>query len=354
MQRLSDFGGITLGDDAALSLLEFVPILPFADLKQQYFDRLEELISYGILSPVRLLQLCTSVIRHWNFLAEEKLSNLPESFNTASLQPLVSFSELLSLSVIETNGQQDEEDTHTLTSATISILDFYTTLSALYTLSSKTPSVRISVPSKHIVNLLILSPTLPTISILSSILARYKTAFEASKTAFEESRSQIKAYPESEIVKFNGYIMDLCNLLWRNRALNKADANAQGCSLETITIETLKGYIDEIASSALATSFAKQYTLASTFSLSHHPVLALASAKCVQGLEDEKFGDGQGVRLEAPATQRALAALERKGGLGISWQDYRVEMLKWLEERGVNGIGELMRGTMKDLRSGGK
>ena len=54
-------------------------------------------------------------------------------------------------------------------------------------------------------------------------------------------------------------------------------------------------------------------------------------------------------RHAGPVTQKSLASLSMAGGLKINWADYRLEVLKWLEERGVEGIGELMYCTMKHL-----
>ena len=39
------------------------------------------------------------------------------------------------------------------------------------------------------------------------------------------------AYSRDFVNYFNGFVMDLCNCLWRNRALNNADKNALGCQI---------------------------------------------------------------------------------------------------------------------------
>jgi centromere protein I len=56
------------------------------------------------------------------------------------------------------------------------------------------------------------------------------------------------------------------------------------------------------------------------------------------------------VRLRKPVTQKNLTALDKDGGVKINWQDYRLKMLDWFDENGSEGIGKLMRSTMKALR----
>jgi centromere protein I len=59
---------------------------------------------------------------------------------------------------------------------------------------------------------------------------------------------------------------------------------------------------------------------------------------------------GDRPKLGKPATHKALVALEKDGGAKMSWQEYRVHMLDWLDAIGSRGTGILMRSTMKALR----
>jgi len=45
------------------------------------------------------------------------------------------------------------------------------------------------------------------------------------------------AYSRDFVNYFNGFVMDLCNCLWRNRALNNADKNALGCQIPEFSLE---------------------------------------------------------------------------------------------------------------------
>lgn len=54
-------------------------------------------------------------------------------------------------------------------------------------------------------------------------------------------------------------------------------------------------------------------------------------------------------RHGGPVTQKSLAALKNRGGLNITWQEYRLAVLRHLEEEGFVGVGQLMYNTMKIL-----
>lgn len=92
-------------------------------------------------------------------------------------------------------------------------------------------------------------------------------------------------------------------------------------------------------------------TLASIFSLSHHAAFCNLSAAAFADLERRQgvYEDGR-PKMRKPVTQKALQALEKDGGVKISWQEYRVNMLDWLDSVGSAGTAGLMRSTMKALR----
>jgi hypothetical protein len=64
---------------------------------------------------------------------------------------------------------------------------------------------------------------------------RFKVAFELYESASRERQDRgglaMPAYSRDFVNYFNGFVMDLCNCLWRNRALNNADKNALGCQI---------------------------------------------------------------------------------------------------------------------------
>ena len=54
-------------------------------------------------------------------------------------------------------------------------------------------------------------------------------------------------------------------------------------------------------------------------------------------------------RHAGPVSQVSLKQLELDGGVKLSWQDYKLGVLRYLENNGVSGVGELMYNTMKHL-----
>jgi centromere protein I len=175
-----------------------------------------------------------------------------------------------------------------------------------------------------------------SLSRLCAILAKYKRAFEASMTTAAPG----EGYPRDYVNHFNGFLMDICNCLWRNRAFNKEDTNALGCLLPDSVLPALR----EAAT-------ARGYSLPTLFSLSHSEALCALSIACFREFEDRAAEANTAIRVRhaGPVTQRSLTILGNDGGLKVSWGDYRLEVLKWLEEKGLTGIGELMYNTLKQL-----
>ena len=247
----------------------------------------------------------------------------------------------------------------------LSVLQFYTSLAHLYTHAPTRADIRLTIPLPQTIYILAFTPTLTHMSILSSILATYKSSFEGSLTStfLHNPSAPEPLYPTKTVGQFNGYIMDVCNLVWRNRGLNIDDPNALGCLIHGRVVSSLRGYIRELNRAAEANHDedsgreAFQYHLPSMFSLSHHAALCGFAAACFRDFEDETLVDGgddsETVRLGRPVTQKALIALEKQGGVKVSWQEYRLKMLEWLDDRGSEGVGNLMRTTMKALRKDG-
>lgn len=89
------------------------------------------------------------------------------------------------------------------------------------------------------------------------------------------------------------------------------------------------------------------------FGLSCHPALVHLVADYVKEVEDE-VGIAEEKRSFGPVTQKSLAAGKGRGGLQMSWQEFRLGVLRYLEERGFGGVPRLMYNTMKPLMSGGQ
>ena len=332
--------------------MEYIPLDTFDALAQNYFLPLESaILDDTISSKAILLRYYTSVMRRWG--------NLIRSASPQAARPLpdlVSRAEMLCLALLESPpglGPELSEER----SAGLSVLRFYGELSNLYSHSATNPDIRLTAPLPQTVYVLGFIPSLCSVSLLSTALASYKSSFEASVLArpTQGNASPRRRYPPAVVDQFNGYVMDMCNLLWRNRGLNRDDPNAKGCLITPQATEVFTEYLDELSDfidRGDDDGGKYRFLLASLFSFGHHIALCGFAAACFRDIEAQVEAEGKtlSARLGRPVTQKALTALEKDGGVKISWQEFRVRMLDWLDERGAEGIGALMRVTMKTLR----
>jgi centromere protein I len=327
------------------------------ELYQSTFQYLE----YAILdhtpdSQLALLKFYNSLLRQWTVTF---LSSTPPAMASNAIIALTTHANTLALTLLQNSPTTP---THQ------GILTFYETTAFLISRPTLQSHVRITIPPSELVYTLHFSSSLPTLSRLCAILAIYKRAFESAMakptTTGEGPAPQIESYPTAYVNLFNGFLMDICNCLWRSRAFNTSDTNALGCLLPPALLPALTTYVAK-----LDTGLA----LPSLFSLSYSPILCNLSISYVRELEDQaeeaaaKAGTtteggaagkhvdtaegGIQIRHAGPVTQRSLVQLGKDGGLKLSWPNYRLGVLRYLEGRGVMGVGELMYNTLKHLMS---
>ncbi|PYH48188.1 Mis6 domain protein [Aspergillus saccharolyticus JOP 1030-1] len=339
--------------DRVLLLLSYLPLQEFKDLREEFLGHLEVSILDGTpRSQVTLLDFYSSLIHQWGV----RLRSQPLSAREFKpLGRLISHAELLALSSLESTIQRTAEvEPEGQKPATLSVLEFYCTLAELFSHAPLNRSIRLTIPLAPTVYTLVFTPISSVMSIMSSVLATYKSSFEASLTspALQIPHATESLYPTDLVGQFNGYIMDICNLIWRNRGLNSDDPNALGCLIPAPIVNALTRFIRNLNDSSRERKRDVNffYTISSVFSLSHHVALCNMSAACFADIEENNGIDESQPRLQKPVTQKALSALEKEGGLKLTWQEYRVRMLDWLDATGNVGIGNLMRSTMKALR----
>lgn len=300
-------------------------------------------------SRMDLLDCYSALISEWGV----KLRTQPsESEESVPLSEAVRHAELLASSIQEfTPPANDREMSKPVCS---SVLEFYKSLSELFSHASQNAKIRMTVPRAATVYAIAFIPSISVISTLNSLLADYKSSFEASLTseAIQRPPAPETLFDNALVGRFNGYVMDMCNLLWRNRALNKEDPNASGCLLPESSIIALTNYISSVNEAARHYDRENAFNLSlpSIFSLSHHAAFCNLSAACFADLEEDQQVADHRPKLRKPVTQKSLQALEKDGGAKITWQEYRVHMLDWLDAIGSRGTGNLMRSSMKALR----
>jgi centromere protein I len=297
------------------------------ELYQVFFEPLEDaILDDTIESKLAILTFYNNILRQWGvFLISLSDRSLQES---TAIGSLINHCNGLALTILQ--------DSLTVTTCS-TVLTFYETVVSLISQPHLGTAVRIITPPAELIYTLYFTPSLSNLTRLCSILAHYKRAFELA-TSLKTSVVDAQPYPKEYINHFNGFLMDICNCIWRSRAFNTSDANALGCLLPPETASSLTKYV-----SALDTSI----SLPGLFSLSYSPVLCQAAITYVREREDNE--DTIDIRHAGPVTQASLKQFETDGGLRLSWADYRLGVLRYLENNGGAGVSELMYNTMKHL-----
>jgi centromere protein I len=330
------------GRDVILDLLAFVNIAPFEGqsrriryswiltilaLYRDFFEPLEDAILDDTPnSKLAILTFYNKLLRRWG---TELISlNSRSLANPTAVSSLINHGNTLALTTLQSSIS---------VSTCSTVLTFYETIAHVISHTDLRATVRIIAPPSELVYTLYFTLSLSTLTRLCSILAVYKRAFEYATSA-KTANVNMQPYPKEDINYFNGFLMDICNCIWRSRAFNASDANALGCLLPTEVTSALATYV-----SALDTSI----PLAGLFSLSYSPVICQSAISYIRMLEDNE--DTIDIRHAGPVTQGSLKQLEMDGGLILSWADYRLGVLRYLENNKVAGVGELMYNTMKHL-----
>ncbi|KAL4927472.1 Mis6 domain protein [Aspergillus undulatus] len=333
-------------------LLEYLPIEDYDPLRDVILGRLEAAsLEDTASSKAILLDFYSALIRQWGI----KLRTEPFALEKSQpLDRLISHAELLASSILESPAEQPSDVEGEYKPSILAVLEFYLTLADLFSYAHLNGNIRIAVPLAPTVYTLVFTPVASVISIMNTVLSGYKASFEESMVSetLQAQNSTDPLYSQQLVGQFNGYIMDICNLVWRNRALNIEDPNAVGCLIPPATIAALTRYLREVNEKSRKRNreTAFSYTLASVFSLSHHAALCNMSSSCFADIERENGVREDQPKLRKPVTQKALSALEKDGGIQMTWQDFRVRMLDWMDATGGNGVSNLMRTTMKALR----
>jgi len=276
-------------------------------------------------SQLVLLRLYTLLLKRWILAmrANVSLDSLPEN----SVHDLISHVNNLALTLTQTSPKVT---TH------LAILEFYEAGMTLFSQRSILQHIEITIPPALLVYMLHFSHSLPVLSRLCSILAAYKQSWETVMAP--PAMRQLTRRERAQINTFNGFLMDLCNCIWRGRAFSRSDLNSQGCRIPESLQPLLQGYLRRVD---------PDLSLELAYGFSHSPVLCMQAIAYVRALEDDEMG--LRVRHAGPVTPASLTQLAHRGGLQLTWQEYRVGVLQHLEKGGFPGIPELMYKTMKNL-----
>ncbi|ROV87495.1 hypothetical protein VMCG_10501 [Cytospora schulzeri] len=306
-------------DSRIADILAYAPIMESKDLSV-FADVIEATLDGSVASQLDLLTLYTNLLRRWNTTLLSSEADTPQHAS-ACIAWLVTHVNQLSLTLLQTSPTE---------STALRVLDFYERVAYLYSNPTLLRTLQITIPPVPLVYTLQFSPSLATVSRLCTILACYKRAFAVSMS--NAAKKLGPPYDKNQVNTFNGFLMDICNCLWRGKAFAKSDAHAKGCMVSDAVIASLGAYVANPPEGGSG-----DMTLGALFTMSYSPLLCLQAIGHLQA------------RHAGPVTQKSLGLLSRRGGLEMQWQDYRLGVLKHLDEGGWKGIPELMYSTMRNL-----
>lgn len=288
----------------------------------------------SIESQLGLLELYTNLLRRWNVVLLANETDIPKHAPECVAR-LVSHANQLCLTVLQTSPTE-----HTA----LRVLDFYERAAHVYSNGTLLRSLKITIPPVPLVYTLQFTTSLAAASRLCAVLAAYKQAFA---TYMDNAAKALgPRYDKAQVNTFNGFLMDICNCLWRAKAFTTRDPHSLGCAVSAAPAAALAAYVAGLS----AGSGAADMTLGSLFTMSYSPLLCLQAESHVRRLEEREYEEVVlRARHAGPVTARSLAQLARRGGLELAWQDYRLGVLTHLEEEGFGGIPELMYSTMRNL-----
>ncbi|KAF9952818.1 hypothetical protein BGZ65_005041 [Modicella reniformis] len=148
---------------------------------------------------------------------------------------------------------------------------------------------------------------------------------------------EIPGYGHEYVALFNSFVMDICNFLWRSRAFNKSDKNARGFLMDQGTI----GHIRQVCMDG-------GLSMNNMLSIMHSTALSGYSARFLRSLEEEENVPME-KRLKAPVSVPALKDVVAKGGLNMTFEEYRIRYLDYLEQHGFDGVYQFLIDSITNL-----
>ncbi|ERT02869.1 hypothetical protein HMPREF1624_01172 [Sporothrix schenckii ATCC 58251] len=369
-----------------LESLAFVPVTSFPETYKATYELLEaRLLNNDVSSQLDLLAFYTLVLRQWRITLMAGTDDDVSNKVAGSVAALVEHVSGLVLALIQNSvgaSPSAPNNGGVSTIALLGVLDFYEEVTAVlaHRRDDVLASVQELIPPPAAVYTLHFHQSAAVVSRLYGLLANYKRGLEAAMSrrpgrsaaaaalALNNSNNDgqppkplslpLSDHERARVNLFNGYLMDVCNCLWRSRAFSSTDTNALGCCVDGAVVGRLAGYVQSLLD--------RDLPLAAAFSLLHSPTFCLQAISYLRQLEDEAMeaasnvGSGSGDsgsnnpaplqrRHAGPVTQAALLRLANSGGLRITWQAYRSGLLVYLEKQHLNGVASLMYNTMKNL-----
>ncbi|KAF1938471.1 Mis6-domain-containing protein [Clathrospora elynae] len=319
--------------DTILGLLSHIQFEELEDIHSAYISPAERAVAtQGISAHAKIINFYTSLLQNQVCAASSETDRRGNSSHQA-FEDLAAHVAMLSISILLSAPSASSVEVKS------SILCFYELLST----SWKPHVIPIILPPMHLVYLLAQDNSFTTLSRVCGIIRRYKLAFDEHPKPIKEY------YAESVTNIFNYCLRDIHNLVWIARGLTVAEHKSEGLYCDQALRSTLNTYLSGLE---------REYTIGAAFTLSNNAWLASMSAAAWRAIEERQIERGgynrKSIRYhQGPVTGQSLEVLKRKGGVSVEWEGpdgYKVFVLRWLDERGLGGIKDLMFSMVMNLK----
>ncbi|KAI8577817.1 hypothetical protein K450DRAFT_250142 [Umbelopsis ramanniana AG] len=326
-------------------LIAFIKPASFDDIFKRYLQPLFRLYTVSDVAwKARLITTYTAWLKNWALLdwrghqerrtvgdaSQDRIithfEGLP--YNIQYIETMEEF--VLHIDKISVLGLQMEDGNPILQHATLSFFEVASSLPTDFDIPL------ITVPSHALVVQHCLSTNGMAISRMCGVLLQYYLALQDTSDENEEWKG---AYTEEYINMFNSMVTDVCNALWRGRALNNKENHASGFNLPSHVIDQLNTVCHD-----------RKQNLSTALLITHSPALASYSMRF---MEDKEKMVNSTRPLNEPVTAAALqelAEVSQNGGAHITYKAFREQLLDQLESIGFVGMKEFLYGTLKSLR----
>jgi len=319
--------------DTILELLSYVPIETYDDVFSAFLSPVERALgAHGIPAFTRLFDFYTALVQHQVSIATTQ-ENEGASVGSQAFSDLIEHVTTLSTSVLLSLPN------HSSDSLLSSILTFYELLST----SSRPPTVLIHLPPMRLIYLLAQSPSSTTLSRICGVVGSYKSAFD-------QHPGRVRDFYSTPITdSLNFCLRDIFNLFWKKAALHAEERKSVGLYCDPALRTILQEYLSSVD---------REYAMGSAFGVSNNAWLASLSATAWRAMEEGEINregyDRTAIRYHrGPVSERSLDVLRRNGGVNVDWDGlggYKVFVLRWLEERGLGGIKDVLVVTVPKLK----
>ncbi|KAI8888946.1 hypothetical protein K501DRAFT_329558 [Backusella circina FSU 941] len=220
-----------------------------------------------------------------------------------------------------------EQDDPTIQHASLSFFETVTTI------LNRLDFPEIVIPSPAFVHRHFFSKSVSSISRICGIINEYKKAFESNEKEDTDWRFETTA---EQMTTFNGYMTDICNALWMNKAFVKGDSSKTRFELSDELIESIMGICSE-----------KGKDLNQIGSLVQSPATASLTKRFAESLILDSGGSSV---LNQPITPDSYKDLAQEEGITLNYSEFKRQYLDYLFDLGFTGYYDLLYSCMSSLR----